>query len=149
MPSAHLCPPAPGKPFLLATAAGFTGLGVALGAFGAHALRATLEAHSRLDEWQTAVQYQLIHGVALLALAIWRHVAPAERQPGSGRLLGALWSAGILCFSGSLYALCLGAPTGVLWPVTPLGGLCFLAGWLVLGVDALRSARPDGRQAGP
>lgn len=125
---------------MIAVAASFTGAGVALGAFGAHALRATLEAGGRLDEWQTAVHYQLVHGVALLALGIWRHVAAADRGPRSATTVGRLWSAGILCFSGSLYALCLGAPKGVLWPVTPLGGVCFLAGWIVLALAALRGA---------
>lgn len=129
------------------SAAAFCGLGVALGAFGAHALRATLESTGRLDEWQTAVHYQLLHGVALFALAIWRRVAPLGEDPAGSAAVGWLWSAGIVCFSGSLYALSLGAPSRFLWPITPLGGVCFLAGWIVLALSSLRAARP-GHPAG-
>jgi uncharacterized membrane protein YgdD (TMEM256/DUF423 family) len=121
-------------------AAVFCGLGVAFGAFGAHALRATLEANGHLDEWQTAVHYQLVHGIALFALAVWCRVAPPHGQPSGGRAIGWLWSLGIVCFSGSLFALSLGAPTSLLWPITPLGGLCFLAGWIVLALDSLRAS---------
>ena len=108
--------------------------GVALGAFGAHALRARLDPAS-LATWQTAVLYHLIHACALLALAL---VARA-----TGRAVGlptALFAAGILLFSGSLYGLAL---TGWRWlgPLTPLGGLAFLAGWLSL----LLVARTAGR----
>jgi uncharacterized membrane protein YgdD (TMEM256/DUF423 family) len=100
-----------------------------------------------LDEWHTAVQYQLIHGVALVALAVWRRVAPVDGQPIGGPAVGWLWSIGIVCFSGSLYALSLGAPRGLLWPITPLGGVCFLAGWIVLALASLRGARA-GRDVG-
>ena len=94
-------------------------LAVALGAFGAHALRSTLEGRGMVDVWNKAVFYQFIHAVALLVLA--RH-GTINR--------GACWLlfAGILLFSGSLYLLAL---TNLCWlgAVTPLGGLCFLAGW--------------------
>ncbi len=126
---------------MIALAAVFTGLGVALGAFGAHALRPTLEANGRLDEWGTAVSYQLVHGIALLSLGIWMRLDAAVNQSRSARMVGSLWMAGIICFSGSLYALSLGAPVRFLWPITPLGGLCFLAGWSVLAVTAARGIR--------
>jgi len=127
---------------MLALAAAFAGVGVALGAFGAHALRARLEDGGRLETWETAVTYQLVHGVALFALAIWTRLDPAWRHTRHARAIGILWSAGIVCFSGSLYAICLGVPTRLLWPVTPLGGMCFLAGWTVLTIVAWRGRRP-------
>jgi uncharacterized membrane protein YgdD (TMEM256/DUF423 family) len=86
-------------------------LGVALGAFGAHALK------DRVDPelWKTAVFYQLVHAVAILA------------APSTAKLFGP----GVLVFSGTLYALALGAPRW-LGAVTPVGGLLLLAGWLRL-----------------
>lgn len=103
--------------------------GVALGAFGAHALQASLEASGHTGTWDTAVLYHLVHAVAVLALGL---------SGWSGRLVGWFWLAGIVLFSGSLYALSLGGP-GWLGPVTPLGGLAFILGWGWLGVRALRS----------
>lgn len=88
---------------------------VALGAFGAHALRETLVSSGHTSTWQTAVLYHLIHSIALLA-------APADKWAGR------CWIAGIVLFSGSLYWLSLGGPK-FLGPVTPLGGLLLLAGW--------------------
>jgi uncharacterized membrane protein YgdD (TMEM256/DUF423 family) len=97
-------------------------LAVALGAFGAHSLRSTLEMRGTLEVWNKAVVYHFIHAIALLVLALYGTVNR-----------GAWWLvfAGILLFSGSLYAIAL---TNVRWfgPVTPLGGLCFLAGWIWL-----------------
>jgi len=112
----------PPNPFLFfAGAFGF--LGVALGAFGAHALKPTLEAHGSLEAWRTAVLYQLVHAVALLALAMWQG-APRKAL---GRI-SACWTTGIFLFSGSLYGLALGGPK-FLGPMTPLGGIWLLAGW--------------------
>lgn len=97
-------------------------LGVALGAFGAHALKATLQANDTTEVWKTAVLYHFIHALALLVLA----ALPAASRAASG-----LFVAGIVLFSGSLYLLAL---TNVKWlgAITPLGGLCFLAGWVCL-----------------
>src|SRR5881409_2503209 len=94
-------------------------LAVALGAFGAHALRSTLETRGMLDVWNKAVLYHFIHAIALFALALY---GTANR--------GAWWLlfAGIVVFSGSLYLLALSNVRG-LGAITPLGGLCFLAGW--------------------
>jgi len=117
------------RPLLLAAGLlGFTG--VALGAFGAHGLKATLEATGQLHTWEKAVFYQLVHAVALFALANWPN--PATRR------IGACWIGGVLLFSGSLYVLALGGPVKFLWPVTPLGGLALLVGWLLLTWSALR-----------
>jgi uncharacterized membrane protein YgdD (TMEM256/DUF423 family) len=97
-------------------------LGVALGAFGAHALKARL-APEALAVWNTAVLYHLVHALALFALGLFAKSAEADLRLGGWLLL-----AGVLIFSGSLYALALSG-IKVLGAVTPLGGLCFLAGW--------------------
>lgn len=109
---------------------GFTG--VALGAFGAHGLKAVLEAGNHIENWKTAVFYQLVHAVALLALA-GRPLPLASK-------IGWSWLGGVACFSGSLYWIALGGPVKALWPVTPLGGLFLLAGWAMLGWSAWRKA---------
>ncbi|NIR46623.1 MAG: DUF423 domain-containing protein [Gemmatimonadetes bacterium] len=98
-------------------------IGVAAGAFGAHGLRERLTAEM-LAVWETAVRYQLVHALALLATA-WA----LTRWPGRpGELAGWLFVAGTLLFSGSLYLL---AASGQRWlgAITPVGGLAFLAGW--------------------
>jgi uncharacterized membrane protein YgdD (TMEM256/DUF423 family) len=98
---------------------------VGLGAFGAHGLRGQIAAE-QLASWQTASHYHLLHSVVMLALAL--HGA------SSGRSLGAspwLFAAGVALFSGSIYALVLGAPRW-LGPLTPLGGLALMAGWTSL-----------------
>ena len=100
---------------------------VGLGAFGAHTLKETLQAGGMLDAWNKAVLYHLVHAVALVALTLH----------GSGnRTAYGLLAAGILFFSGSLYAMAL-LPhlRGWFGPITPLGGLCFLAGWAWLIVS--------------
>ncbi|GAB3035292.1 DUF423 domain-containing protein [Oleiagrimonas citrea] len=98
---------------------------VLLGAFGAHGLRATLDAQ-HMQIWETAVQYQFWHA---LALALTVVLAPSGRSVKVALVAFAL---GIVLFSGSLYALALGAPrwTGI---VTPFGGIAFVVGWLALG----------------
>jgi uncharacterized membrane protein YgdD (TMEM256/DUF423 family) len=96
-------------------------LAVALGAFGAHGLRSSLEARGMLDVWNKAVLYHFIHAIALLVLALFGTINR-----------GAWWLlfAGIFVFSGSLYLMAL-IPQARDWfgLVTPVGGLCFLAGW--------------------
>jgi uncharacterized membrane protein YgdD (TMEM256/DUF423 family) len=109
----------------LAGALGF--LGVALGAFGAHGLRERL-APGMLDVYKTGVLYHLLHAVALLAVALG-----AERL-ARPRAVAALWAAGILIFSGSLYALALTGVTA-LGAVAPLGGLLLMAGWVTLAIN--------------
>jgi uncharacterized membrane protein YgdD (TMEM256/DUF423 family) len=104
---------------LVRIAAALCFLAVALGAFGAHSLRSTLEAHGMLDAWNKAVLYHFIHAIALLVLALYDTI---NRGPWW------LLFAGIFLFSGSLYVMAL---TNLRWlgAVTPFGGLCFLAGW--------------------
>ena len=100
-------------------------LAVALGAFGAHWLRSTLEARNLVDAWNKAVLYHFIHAIALFLLAL---VGSTNR--------GAWWLifAGIIVFSGSLYTMGL---SGARWlgAITPIGGLCFLAGWAWLVIS--------------
>jgi len=110
-------------------------LAVALGAFGAHALRPRFEAQPALaDTYETAVHYHVYHALALLAVGL-----AATRWPSP--LLtwaGYAFVGGLLLFSGSLYLLSL---TGARWlgMITPLGGVGFLAGWLLLALGVLRS----------
>ncbi|HVE14025.1 MAG TPA: DUF423 domain-containing protein [Elusimicrobiota bacterium] len=100
-------------------------LSVAIGAFGAHGLKNVLSDEMKAV-FETGVRYQAYHSLALLALAFL-----AERVPSRAPAAGACFAAGILLFSGSLYALSL---TGArkLGAITPLGGLLFLAGWTIL-----------------
>lgn len=110
------------------------GIAVAAGAFGAHALRARVDERA-LEVWETAARYQMYHALALLAVA-WA----AGRFPhGAIAAAGWLFVAGTVIFSGSLYALALSG-VRALGAVTPLGGLCFLAGWLALAWGIWRGA---------
>jgi uncharacterized membrane protein YgdD (TMEM256/DUF423 family) len=123
-------------PRWIALAAGLFGFtGVALGAFGAHALKETLALHSSATTWQTAVLYHLVHSVALLAAARWA-IAGSTAIVWIARL----WVAGILFFSGSLYWLSLGGPK-FLGPITPLGGLAFLLGWALVAWNSYHSPK--------
>ncbi|MGE7138382.1 DUF423 domain-containing protein [Luteibacter sp. NPDC031894] len=105
---------------------------VIFGAFGAHALRGTLDA-SALVAWHTGVEYHFWHALALFVVVAGLPEGRARRWA-----IG-LFAAGIVLFSGSLYALALGAPhmVGV---ITPFGGVAFIAGWLAV-VSALRARR--------
>ncbi|MBO0938856.1 DUF423 domain-containing protein [Fibrella sp. HMF5335] len=107
-------------------------IGVAIGAFGAHGLRAKLTAAGRMDTFETAVKYQFYHALALVLVGIL--MQQLANNPDAVKYLG--WSGygfliGVLIFSGSLYVLCL---TGVTWlgAITPLGGLFMIAGWALL-----------------
>lgn len=108
------------------------GVGVALGAFGAHALKARL-APDMLAVWETGVRYQLVHALGLLAVA-W---ALARWPGGAVQASGWLFVAGTLLFSGSLYALALSGVRG-LGAVTPLGGVAWIVGWACLAWGAWR-----------
>jgi len=101
-------------------------LAVAAGAFGAHALRDLVSA-DRLAVWETAARYQMYHALGLLIVAY----LAAQKTAGLARFGGWLFVAGTVLFSGSLYALTLTGIT-ILGAITPLGGLAFIAGWLVL-----------------
>ncbi len=111
----------------------FAGLGVALGAFGAHGLRGVLPANL-MATFETGVRYQVYHGLALFAVVLAISRWPASNLPV---IAGWLFVAGILIFSGSLYLLAL---TGTTWlgAITPLGGVAFLSGWICLMLAAWR-----------
>lgn len=107
-------------------------LGVAAGAFGAHALAERIPP-DRLSTFEIGVRYQMYHALALLGIA-WA----ASRWPGGViHAAGFLFIAGILVFSGTLYGIAFGGPRW-LGAVTPLGGLCFLLGWLLSLARAMR-----------
>jgi len=110
-------------------------VGVALGAFGAHGLKSRV-APEMLIVWQTGVQYHLVHALALVLIGIL-----CQLMPEAALLRVSGWSllVGILLFSGSLYLLVL-TGTRQLGMITPLGGLAFLAGWLLLAFAAWRHA---------
>lgn len=109
---------------------------VALGAFGAHALAPTLSGRGMVQVWETASRYHLLHSVAVFAGALGLH---ASSTPVARWILWAIrcWTAGSVLFSGSLYWLALGGPRW-LGPVTPLGGVSLIVGWLCLVLAAAR-----------
>ncbi len=123
-------------PLLVAAGALWALLAVALGAFGAHGLKDTLVQYDSEQTWQTAVDYQVTHALALLAVGVLAMDRRRARE-GPWLALGALWEVGIVFFSGSLYWLALEGPRW-LGPVTPIGGVCFMMGWGWLLVWALR-----------
>ena len=109
----------------LAIAGLLLALATACGAFGAHALKAHLSPE-RLQLWDTAVRYQFFQALGLIGVG----VALRSDDGGALRAAAALIVAGVAQFSGSLYALCLGAPRA-LGLLTPVGGLAWIGGWLL------------------
>lgn len=118
---------------LLGSINGF--LGVALGAFAAHGLKSKLSEYL-LGVFQTGVQYQMTHGIALILVAIL-----CRLFPDSAYLNWAGWCflGGIILFSGSLYALSL-SNVKALGAITPFGGVLFLIGWVMLAIQAWKAA---------
>jgi uncharacterized membrane protein YgdD (TMEM256/DUF423 family) len=108
--------------FRIAAVFGF--LAVACGAFGAHGLKAALEQHNQVGNWQTAALYHIVHAAVLLAIS---------RAENFSRLAWWLFATGIVIFSGSLYILA-ATNTPKLGAITPLGGVALLGGWLVLAI---------------
>ena len=113
---------------LVAAGAINAGLAVAAGAFAAHGLRNRLEARA-LEIFETGARYQMYHALAMILCAV---IATS-----GARMSGWIFQAGIVVFSGSLYALAL-TDVKILGAITPLGGLAFLAGWAWLAISALR-----------
>jgi uncharacterized membrane protein YgdD (TMEM256/DUF423 family) len=110
-------------------------LAVGFGAFGAHALRDTLSAQN-LDVYRTAANYQMAHALGLILLGVWSSREATRLSETAGWLM----FAGILLFSGSLYALAL-TSTALFGAITPFGGLCFLAAWALFAAAVLREER--------
>lgn len=110
-------------------------LSVALGAFGAHGLKPILT-NEGLQTFETAVRYQFYHLFALALTAILLKMYPGKEWI----IAGNLFITGILLFSGSLYCLCLLGTGNFKWigAITPLGGLCFIGGWLYLALGILK-----------
>src|SRR5436305_8998945 len=113
-------------------------LAVAFGAFGAHGLRSRLDAYS-MSVYEKAVFYHFVHALGILCIGILARTNTITAS-GANRTAGLLLF-GIIIFSGSLYTLSL---TGirVLGAITPIGGVAFIAGWLLLGYEAVRVQRP-------
>lgn len=116
---------------LIATGAVLAGIAVMLGAFGAHALKSRISVEAT-GWWQTAVQYQMWHALAVLALGL--SGLSAARLPAS------MMAAGAVVFAGTLYAMALGAPHW-LGAITPIGGLAMIAGWALLAWRVWRTRR--------
>ncbi|GEK35047.1 DUF423 domain-containing protein [Kurthia sibirica] len=114
-------------------------LAVALGAFGAHALEDVLTKNDYVDVWETGVTYQMSHGIGLILIGILM----SKNLLGDVKILrwaGNLLVVGTLLFSGSLYVLSLSG-IKVLGAITPIGGVCFLAGWLLVIIAAKKFAK--------
>lgn len=124
------------KRFTLASGAILAGLAVAFGAFGSHALRTTLMHNGRTETFETAVRYQMYHALALLFIGVLMK-AETERKVSAA---AAFFMAGIILFSGSLYSLCLYPLPGV-FVLTPIGGVLFMAGWILLALHFLNNKK--------
>jgi len=108
-------------------------LAVMIGAFGAHALKPTLQAAGKMDVFELATRYQFYHVLALLITGILMNFYPGKKL----NYAALCFTIGIFLFSGSLYALCF-LSLGLLGHITPLGGLLFIAGWILLALGVLK-----------
>ena len=122
--------------------AGISGcIAVILGALGAHALSSKVDSgmlsEKSMHAFETAVHYQMLHTLAIIGM-----VAIRDKYPLYSKTIIGLFMVGIILFSGSIYGLVTGNLTGVdlkfFGPITPLGGLCFIAGWATLTVSAIK-----------
>ncbi|HBZ37377.1 MAG TPA: DUF423 domain-containing protein [Balneola sp.] len=114
------------NPTILVVASFMAALAVGLGAFGAHALEESL-LPKRLETWNTAVTYHMWHALALIGLVLVSKVFEVDLTWSLNLIL-----VGIFIFSGSLYLLCL-IDTSWLGAITPIGGICFILGWILAG----------------
>lgn len=122
-------------PFFIIAGAVNAAIAVIFGAFGAHALKEKLT-EKYLAIWETAVQYQMFHALGLIIIGILMSsslLGPITQLNWAGYLL----LAGIIIFSGSLYVLSF-TGIGILGAITPIGGVAFIAGWIMLIVAALK-----------
>lgn len=114
------------NPTILVIVSFLAALAVGLGAFGAHALEESLSP-KRLETWNTAVTYHMWHALALIGLALISKVFEVDLTWSLNLIV-----AGIFIFSGSLYLLCL-TDTSWFGAITPIGGICFILGWILAG----------------
>ncbi|CAM3137753.1 DUF423 domain-containing protein [Filibacter tadaridae] len=122
-------------PFFIIAGAVNAAIAVAFGAFGAHALKDRLSEHY-LAIWETAVQYQMFHALGLIIIGVLMSksiLGPITQLSWAGYLI----LAGIIIFSGSLYILSLSG-IGILGAITPIGGVAFIAGWIMLIIAAVK-----------
>lgn len=128
--------------FFLCSGAILGGLGVGAGSFGAHGLKAMLDATGRTDNWETAVRYCLYHALAMLIVAVAS--ALPQASPSRGLLLASGWCflIGTLIFSGCLAALALSG-LRILGAIVPIGGVLFLVGWALLAAAAVNIKVPS------
>ncbi len=126
---------------LIAFGGVFAGLGVALGAFASHGLKASLSPYL-LEVFNIGVQYQFIHAIAIIVCGGLLLNKVSIKAQKYFFLAAICFIIGIFCFSGSLYALAL---TGIKWfgPITPLGGMIFMLGWVLLVYAALQNNRGE------
>jgi len=110
--------------------------GVALGAFGAHALKERLSRKATgIDNWRTGVMYQILHAVALLSVSALSSNNPKSLKASQSYSGGKVMALGTALFSGSIYLLCLDiGPKKLLGPTTPIGGLLMISGWVMVGM---------------
>lgn len=119
-------------------------LAVILGAFGAHGLKSHLEVE-QIATFETGVRYQFYHSFAILIVALLLHFRKKSYLPGAAWF----FFAGIVCFSGSLYAFTFGALLNIkipFWvgPVTPIGGICFIIGWALIFLSTFQNGHSNG-----
>jgi len=110
-------------------------IGIALGAFGAHALKERLVEAGQLENWHTAVRCQVWHALALIAYGTLRERRPVAAFVGWG------FFAGSLLFSGSVYCLALGVLRPLMGPLTPIGGALLISAWITFGISAIRGGK--------
>lgn len=121
-----------------ATGAVLMALAVGLGAFGAHGLRTRLDTYS-MSVYEKAVFYHFVHALGILAVAALARTGAITASAQA--IVSWLLFAGIVIFSGSLYALAISG-VRLLGAITPIGGLAFIAAWALLAYEALRAPRP-------
>ena len=121
------------KSFYLFTTALLGAIAIGLGAFGAHSLKEVLTA-DQLDSFETAVRYQMYHVIVLLIVLTGALLSSKVKK-----IISLLFILGILLFSGSIYAITFGIPAEFIWFITPIGGLMFIVGWVLLAIHFLKS----------
>lgn len=112
-------------------------LTIVLGAFGAHALKEFLN-QEQLNSFETAVRYQMYHVIVMLVILLTSFFSLRQQK-----VLMTLFLTGILFFSGSIYAISFGIDAKSIWFVTPLGGLIFIAGWLLMGYFSFKKLKSE------